>query len=437
VDASGLSSWLTEYSDAPAFELTYTDDDDESTVLLSDMSVDAVFLEEPSQAPGALCTPFEPGVGKFIVDLGAIELVSVVDIQAETVRELLAQAATLTEEATLLRRAATANPDAVRVSAVLSLLDRDEMSIYQQEEAVRALRRIAVVHPEDCTPAIPILRSLLGDSDTVSPADILKTLSAIGEQRPDAIAPATSEITPYIESNLVSARREAAACLKHITSEDPSDAVDAVPKLARVIEDDADGARHAVAALARIAREHPDAVTPVADLLGSAVVDQSQSDTIRMSAIAALGRCVEVSPTLAVDIVDDVAQLLTAENYRLRNNAVALLFEVSTIHTDAVEPFVDDIADLLTVDDAYTRTNASGTLARVAEDFPAAVGDVTPRFVELLTDDESAVRENACWALGYLRATDSEAALKDRVEQDVDRDVRARASWALSRLDQP
>lgn len=435
-DASHLSSWLRENREARAFELTYTSDDSTTTALLSTISVDAVFLEEPSQAPGALCTPFKPGTDKFIVSMDAIEQVSVVDISAETVATLTTQADSLAEEATLLRRAASANPDAVRVSAVLSLIDREEMSSLQQREAVRALRSIATVRPGDCTPAIPILRSLMRDSQLVSPADALATLSAIGGQHPGDIAPAVTEIESYLDSTRVSARREAAACIAHIASADPSDAVDAVPGLATVIEDRADGIDDAVTALAAVAREHPDAVTPVVDLLGTVVLDESQSDSVRMSAIAALGRCVEVSPSLAVDIVDDVAHLLTAENHRLRNNAVALLFEVAAIHTDVIEPYVDDITELLTVDDAYTRVNASGALARVAEDFPDAVEHVTPTFVELLTDDESAVRENACWALGYLRAAEQKSALEARLDEDVEKAVRERASWALSRIEE-
>ena len=436
VDASHLSSWLSEHRDAPGFELTYTDENGESTVLLSDMSVDAVFIEEPSQAPGALCTPFAPGSEKFIVDLEAIVRVSAVDISPETVTTLTAQAETLTEEATLLRRVTAANPATARVSAVLSLLDREKTSALQQREALRALRQIAVARPADCTPAIPILRSLMGDSNLVAPADVVATLSAIGEQSPGDIAPATADIIPYLGSNRVSARREAAACISHIASADPSDAVDAVPGLATVVEDDADGTRDAVSALAAVASDYPEAVTPVAELLGSVALDEPRSDAVRMSAIAALGPCVEVSPSLAVDIVDDIAQLLTAENHRLRNNAVALLFEVSAIHTDVVEPFVDDIAEHLTVEDAYTRTNASGTLARVAEDFPNAVEHVTPTFVELLNDDESAVRENACWALGYLRAAERTPELEKRLQEDDEKGVRARASWALSRLEE-
>ncbi|MDS0258704.1 HEAT repeat domain-containing protein [Haloarcula sp. S1CR25-12] len=435
VDESHLSSWLTEHRDAQAFELTYSDANGESTALLSDMSVDAVRLEAPSKAPGVRCTPFAPGEDRFIIGIEAVRQVSVVEIPAEVAQRLTTQAETLTEEAVLLRRLAAANPNAVRISAVLSLLDREETAPLQQREALQALRPIAVARPEDCTPAIPILRSLLCDADLISPDDTLAILSSIGEQNPDAIAPATGEITPYLDSNRVAARREAAACIAHIATADPSEAVDAVPGLATVIEDDADGTHDAVAALTDVASEYPGAVAPVAEPLGTVVLDASQSDDVRLYATAALGSAVETEPGLAVDIVDDVAQLLTVENPRLRNNGVALLFEVSAIHTDVVEPFVDDIADLLTVDDAYTRTNASGTLARVAEDFPASVEHVTPTFVELLTDDESTVRENACWALGYLCAADSEDALQKCLQEDVDKDVRARASWALSRLE--
>jgi HEAT repeat protein len=265
--------------------------------------------------------------------------------------------------------------------------------------------------------------------------DALATLSAIAKENPAEIAPATDDIIPYLDSNRVSARREDAVCLAAIAAESPNDAVDAVPGLATIVEDSADGQQSAIYALERIAREFPEAVTPVAEPLGAVIVDESLSDNTRMSATAALGRAVNEFPSLAVDIIDDVARLFEADNYKLRNNAIALTFEVAAIHTDVVEPYVDDIVALVTVDDAYTRTNASGTLARVAEDFPDSVEHVTPTVIDLLTDDDPTVRENACWILGYLRATEAQPPLETRIDDDTNQDVRTRAAWALSQIE--
>lgn len=432
VDASDLSSFLDEYSDATGFELTYTAEDKECTDLLWNVSQDAVQLEQPSKAPAILCTPLAPGHDQFTVSIDAIEMLSVVDPPPET---FTADAETPTEKANALRRLADAKPGTVRVSSILTLLDRDDPSTLQQRDALRALRSVATVEPDECVPAVPILRSLLGETDVAAPHDALATLSSIGQHDPADIAPVTDDIIPYLDSNRVAARREAAACLAAIAKEYPGDAADAVPELARIVEDSADGQQSAVHALERIAREIPEAVTPVAGPLGAVIVDASLSDKTRLSATAALGRVVSDSPSLAVDIIDDVARLFEAGNYKLRNNAIALTFEVAALHTDVVEPYVDDIAALLTVDDTYTRTNASGTLARVAEDFPDSVEHVTPTLLELLTDDEPKVRENACWALGRLQASEATEPLEKRAYEDTNEAVRNRAAWAHAQID--
>lgn len=433
VDASDLSSFLDEYGDAPGFKLTYMDEGDESTAVLWNVSQDAVRLEQPSAAPGLLCTPLEPGGDRFIVDIDAIEMLSIVDPPPKA---FTARIDTPTEKATALRRLADAKPEAVRVSSILSLLDREDSGTLQQRDALRALRSVATLRPDECRPAVPILRSLLGQQDLAAPHDALATLSAIGDSNPADIAPATDDIIPCLDSNRVPARREAAACLAAIARESPSDAVDAVPGLVTIIEDGTDGQQSAVYTLERIAREFPEAVIPTAHALGDVSLDESLSDETRLSATAALGRAVNESPSLAIDIIDDVTHLYEADNYKLRNNAIALTFEVAAIHTDIVEPYVDDIAALLTVDDTYTRTNASGALARVAEDFPDSFEHVTPTLIKLLTDDGPRVRENACWALGYLRAVEAQTPLEELVQGDTNEGVRTRASWALSRIEQ-
>jgi len=123
VDSSDLRSFLDEHSDAPAYELTYTDGDDEKTQLFWRVSQYAVWLEQPSARPAIQCTPLDPGGDPFIVDLEAIEMLSVVDPPSEA---FTSRATTPTEKATALRRLADAKPEMVRVSSVLSLLDRED-----------------------------------------------------------------------------------------------------------------------------------------------------------------------------------------------------------------------------------------------------------------------------------------------------------------------
>lgn len=431
-DVSDLSSFLKEYADAPAYELTYTDDDGSRTRLLWNVSLDAVRLEQPENTPAIQCTPLEPGAEQFIVDFDAIELLSVVDPAPE---RYTATAETLAEEATALRRLADAKPDTVRVSAILSLLDRDTTDSTRDRDALHALRCIAVTRPDECTPAIPILRSLLAGEEFAGAPNALTTLRYIGTVDPTDIAPLADDIIPYLSSNIVSARREATKCVALIATEHPEDVVDAVLELAKVIEDDANGKTYAVAALSRISKTAPEAVEPVAKTLGGVVLDDSLDDNVRLNATAALGRVVSESPSVAVDIVDDVVELFDKTNYKLRNNAIGLLYDVAQIHTDVVEPHIDEIAALLVVDDSYTRINASGTISRVAVDFPESVEPLTPMFIRLLSDEDPRVRENACWALGYLRAHEATEPLQETAQSDGNEDVRTRADWALTQID--
>jgi HEAT repeat protein len=432
-DASSLSSFLDEYTDTVGFEITYLDDGVERTRLCHTVSMDAVALERPSAAPALQCTPLAPSDDQFTVPVDAIELLSVVEPPPKL---YTADAETPDEEAIGLRRLANTQPEAVRISSVLTLLDRADGDMRQDENAVRALRQVAKVRPADCTPAIPILQTLLGGEDHPARADVLATLRAIGETDPGAIAPLAADIIPYLNSRIVSVRREATRCIATTAAECPEDAVDAVPALATIIEDESDALPYAVYALSQLSHEYPEALKPVAETLGGVILDDSLSDTVRLNATAGLGRVVGEHPGIAVDIVDDVATLLTAENPQLRNNAVALIGDVAIIHSDVVEPYTEEISELLTVDDTYTRINASGALSRVADDFPDSVADVTPTFIELLSDDDPRVRENACWALGYLAAQDATAPLEERAHGDENADVRKRASWALDQINE-
>ncbi|WP_144927840.1 HEAT repeat domain-containing protein [Halorubrum salsamenti] len=432
-DASMLSSFLDDYTDAAGFEITYIDDGTERKRLCHDVSMDAVALERPSIAPALQCTPLAPDSDQFTVPVDAIELLSVVEPPPEL---YTADAETPAEEALGLRRLASTHPKEVRVSSLLSILDRTDGDRRQDENALRALRQVATVRPTECTPAIPILQTLLAEEGRSAQVDVLATLRTIGDTDPGAIVPLADDIVPYLDSNILSVRREATRCVATIANECPEDAVDAIPALTAIIEDEANSLPHAVYALSRISREYPEAVKPVAEPLGEVILDDSLSDTVRLNATAGLGRVVGEHPSIAVEIVDDVATLFSAENPQLRNNAIALIGDVAIIHTDVVEPYTEAIAPLLTVDDTYTRINASGALSRVADDFPESVAHVTPTFIELLSDDDPRVRENGCWALGYLSAKEAISELEDRARGDDNADVRKRASWALAQINQ-
>ena len=430
-----LASFLEYYGDAPGFELTYTDEQgdegEQRTQLLSDIRFVKRTLERPSVRAVVKCVPIGPKAESFSLPAEVVDHLATVDPDPEL---FTAGAETPVEKAVGLRRLAGSKPEAVRVSEVLPLLDTEDRPPRQERAALQALTDVAAVRPSDCTPALPIVRSLL-DEEPEAPGPTLGVIRAIGEAEPAAVAPLVSVIVPYLDRPSGRVRREAAHCLANVAAEYPEDVTDAVPGLETLVEDGLPGQTHAVYVFTRVADEHPDEVKPVADTLATVVGDESLPDRVRLNATGALGRVVGEYPSVGVDIVDEAIALTDAEDPKLRNNAVGLIADVARVHTDVVEPHVEAIAPLLTVDDTYTRINASGALSRVAEDFPGSVRDLSGEFIDLLTDDSPAVRENACWGLGYLQASEAEEDLRRRVREDESEEVRSRASWALSRLE--
>jgi HEAT repeat protein len=432
-DISDLSSFLSDFRNPPAYELTYSENDETKTRLLWRASVNAVRLERPEDRPALQCTPLAPSTDQFIVDFEAIERLSVVDPPPETYTKA---AETPSEMATALSRQAKAKPETVRVSSILTLIERDIEDRFAEKRAIKSLRRVAASRPGECTPAIPILESLLEEPELTATADVLQTLRHIGTNSPEDIAPVAEAISSHLESNNVTARREAARCLALIADDSPDDVVEAVGELAQVVVDGADGQEAAIMALSNISREFPGEVEPATDSLGVVALDQSVSDETRVHATAGLGRVVNNSPDAAIGLVDDLVELFDDDNYKIRNNALALVYDIAEIHTDLIEPYVDDIAALLAVKDQYTRINASGALARVAADFPESVHHMTPVFIKLLADDNPRVRENACWLLGTLRVSDARDSLYERAEDDSNQEVQTRAQWALAQLEE-
>ena len=430
-DPIDLASFIDEYAGAPGYEIDYMDGNTNRSVLCHDISIG----DEPRVDPTLQCTPIDPGAANFNVEFEHIELLSVVEPPPEA---FVSDFDSLAEKATAFRRLADVHPEAIDISALLGILDRADGPRSRDEDALKALQRVAAVRPEDCTPAIPILRTLLTLDETPGKVDVLLTLARIGGTEAEAIAPVSDDIMPYLEAEATLARTAAARCLAVIAVENPDDVVEAVSPLAAIVENDTDAEcrKQAVYALSRITGEYPEAVQPHAESLKTVVLDDDVVVDVRLNATAALGRTVSEDPSVGVDMVDELVALFDAEHTKLRNNAIGLIADVATVHTDVVEPYVDDIAPLLETDDAYTRLNASGALSRVAEDFPAAVEPLTPTLIELLNDDDPQARENACWTLGHLSAEDATARLEECAIDDEEPDVRSTASWALTQIRQ-
>lgn len=428
-EADELVAFLEEHG-PHGYELTY-EDGVERTVVLHELAMREMSLKRPSAAPAVRCTPVAPGEAEFSIRVDAIRAVSVVDPPHAMYRN----AEDLEQEATGLRRLADLDPRAVEIQELFELLEAAMETDPWARDVLRAVRPVARERPRECSPLLPALQSLLGSGDAEIRTEVLRVLRAIGDGSAADIAWLTENIIAQLDADDESVRRQAIRCLVPIAEEDPGDVIDAVPKLAPIMEADATAERHAMFVLSRISKEYPEQIKPFAERLGDVLLDDTRADEVRLNAAAALGRVCGEYPATADDIFDDVATLLESENPMLRNNAVGFMSDVATLKSDLLEPYTDAIAELLEGDDEYARTNASCALSRVAVDFPASVEPYTETFVDLLSDDASLVRLNACWALGHLEAAEAESALEEVAASDGDSDVRLRANWALQQID--
>lgn len=428
VDAGRLASFLKEHDDAPAYEVTYTGDEAETSALLSEFELARGSFKRESLTSSARCLPLDPGEEVFFIPVASVDRVVVADPPPD---RYTAAAEHPIEEARGVRRLAEGNPHRVSLPKLLPLLEGDDAG--PRREALKALEAVAAVRPADCRPAIPVLQAWLDGGSRYATRTALAVLRRIGEDAACEIAPVSDELKPFLRAESGRVRREATRCIAAIAAADASAVVDATPDLATIVADRTAGLSDAVHALSRLSREYPDRVRPAGSDLGEIVCDESLSEGTRLNATAALGQIVEEFPSVGLEVVDDVVPLLESENHKLRNNAVGLLGAVAIVHSDAVEPYTDAIGEVMLVDDPNTRAHATAALSRVAEDFPEAVAHLTPRLQTCLADDAAQVRENACWALGYIRADEARAQLAETARSDEDEGVRRRAAWAVDR----
>lgn len=427
VDADHLDAWLDEHADAPGFELEYTDDGTERSVLCRDLSLVQRTLDRPAAAPVLRCHPAAPDRDRFDVLVRNVHEVHVVDPPTDV---YLPTTEDPVERAAALANLAADNPFAVDISRVLALLDSTDRR--PQADALAALHYTAAARPTACRPALPILGSLL-ESGCAEPAHALSVVASIGEADAAAIAHLSDVVAEYLTGIDDEVRQEAASCMVALAEADPEDVADAVTSLATLLEDRV-ATHHAAHTLSLLAAESPRAVEPAAPALGSVMTDESLDAGARLSATAALGRVANENPTVALDLVDEVAALLESEHPKLRNNATGLLWEVSRLHADHVAPHVETVAGLLSADDDYTRVNGSAAMARVAEDLPERARRHVDRLRPLLRDEHRLVRVNACWALGHLGDEASLGTLRELALED-DEQVRERAQWAVAEIE--
>ncbi len=429
VDADHLDSWLDDHRDAPGFEIDYTVDGTDRTELCRDVSAIRKTLSRAVE-PTFRCLPSTPEGDSFDVGITDIEMINVAD---PPMAAYLPATDDPAERAAALADLAADNPFAVDISQVLALLEQGDDTA--RAAALGALRRVATARPAACKPAIPTIESLL-EEDRVAPAPALATVWSVGGVAPADIAPLAEVITTYLSAADPRTRRQAAGCITKLTEADPTDTVDTVPALTALL-DDRVATHHAAYDLALIAEADPEAAKVAAPVLADTLADEALNDGTRLNATVALGRVANQYPTVAIDLVDEVATLLETEHPKLRSNATGLLWEIARLHADRVTSHVGTIAELLSADDDLARVNASAVLARVAKDRPDAVKEYVEQVRPLLADEHYQARANVCKMLGHLEDAASLSELRAASTEDEHETVRKRAQRAVSQIEGP
>lgn len=299
--------------------------------------------------------------------------------------------------------------------------------------ALFALTRLAESDPTDALAAVPQVTAELADEDPAVGAEALAVLSSVAPEYPEEVTPAAAAVVAYLSVETpAELRSDAVTVVAAIADASPGAVVDAVPRLAALLQEDIAVDGTLLSAIYRIAGAYPDAVVPVVPQLVESL-DASETSR-RIGAFGVLGMIAKEHPHAAAESIPAAIRSLDATDPKVRANAAGLLADLADEYPERVLPAVSRVIELLDDADQHARYNATSILARVAEPHPAAVEVAIDPLVHALDDEFAYTRSNACWALGYL---DAEAAL-DRLREierdDPDEEVRRAASVAVEAI---
>jgi hypothetical protein len=428
-DASALADLLKTHEDAPAFQLTTKGD--ASTRLIHDATLDHQSVRRPAAKPVLECVPVDPEVDSTRIPLDQIDRLAVTNPPRH---RYLPDDASPRTEARGLRRLTEAKPESVPVMRAIARFD-EASAPDPRRDTLRALRHVAAVRPADCIAAVPAVRDELERADPVAPRDALEVLRHIENDDSGAVANTVDAVIPYLDAERDDVQTEAAHVIGLVAHADVADVRPAIDSLNRIVDNQDAGIRHALYALVPITREHPGVVAAVRAQIGDVIADDEYGESVRTNATAILGHLIEDQPGYGPSLVNHVVGPLEAADPKLRNNAVAFIYDVARIHSDVVEPHLDTLTELTAVDDEFTRINATGAIAFFAEDHPDAASEAIPVGIKRLSDPSPEVRENACYILGYIAPEFAKPALETLVTNEEDLNIRSRAVWALDQIE--
>ena len=329
------------------------------------------------------------------------------------------------------RQLAAVAPGLLDPEALWPLVAADDGDV--RYDAIRTVSSVIEERPEIGLGAVDRLANRLNDDRPVR-LYAVRSLATVASQYPEAVVDITPQIVDELdaENSLLSAA--VTEFLLPVAEHEPAAAIDATPAIASLLSPTPTRARRqALAVLSVIAESFPEEVRPLVPQLCSLL--DADDDPYRISCTAALGHVTSAYPDAATPVVPTLLDQLTAVDPELRGNSVGVLGDIAQEFPTDVAPYTDEVVPLLDDVDPTVRSNAAGTLARIAAAFPERVDDTVPRLIELLEDSWTRSRVHACWVLGHCEASEATERLTEHRHDDPSEAVRARAAWALDRID--
>lgn len=322
--------------------------------------------------------------------------------------------------------------DTTDIDGLIDVIQASESK--PQRLALLKLAQLTEANPSAGLATVPALTTELQASNRAVQAEILTILSYIAQEHPEEVTPAAEDVieflTPDTESEILA---DVISIVAAIADSNPGAVVDAVPKLAALLQDGSPADATAITTIQRVAEAYPDAVVPITTQL-IAYLDGGD-DAYRIGALAVLGTLSKDYPNVAEDTIPTAIELLDADHYKLRANAAGLLADLADEYPDRVKPVVPQAIELLGDSDEKARYNATSILARIAKAEPDAVEPAIKPLIDALDEDFAYTRSNACWALGYLTAEDALDRLREVEETDPNGEVRHAASVAIDEIE--
>jgi len=325
------------------------------------------------------------------------------------------------------------DPHGIDVEEIVKFVKLDNPDL--QYRALNALVDVIRVRPEAVLDYLPVLSESLQSDDILVEAGALYCIADLAQDYPNHVTPLADRIVPMLSVDGDEGYLEGAIPYVSAVADADAEAVlDAVPRLAALLEAGAPKEHELILAISRIAKRHPEEVLPVIRNLLRYIKDQEAEN--RVAATAAIGYVADDFPdAVSESAFPTLFELLETDHPTLRANVAGVIADLANEFPERVRPAVPLAIDRLDDEDEKARYNATSILAHVADEYPEAVEPAIDPLVEMLGDDFHATRNNACWALGLLRANEAREKLEDLRRNDPDEDVQQGADWALRQIE--